>query len=87
MASVEQTMKLKRTIVELFRLRMDPAQIADGEPLFGEGLGLDSVDAIELVTAVDRQFGVVIENEEQSRDAFRSVGALADYLVARGGRI
>ena len=63
---------------------MDPSEIVDSDPLFGEVLGLDSVDAIELVTAIEKTFGTVIESEDAAKEAFQSVAALTDYLAARG---
>lgn len=84
MADEQLARKVKEMLVETLHLRMDPSDIVDSEPLFGDGLGLDSVDAIELVTAIEKTFGTVIESEEAAREAFRSVDALVDYLAARG---
>jgi len=84
MADAALASKVKEMLIETLHLRMDPSEIVDSEPLFGEGLGLDSVDAIELVTAIEKRFGTVIESEEAAREAFQSVDALVDYLAARG---
>ena len=72
---------LRRMIIESLKLEdLDPAEIQEDEPLFGEGLGLDSLDALELVVAIEKHFGVVIENEEQGKEAFVSLTAMARYI-------
>ncbi|HSO71785.1 MAG TPA: phosphopantetheine-binding protein [Thermodesulfobacteriota bacterium] len=72
---------LRRMIIESLKLEdLDPAEIQENEPLFGEGLGLDSLDALELVVAIEKHFGVVIENEDQGKEAFVSLRALARYI-------
>lgn len=72
---------LRRMIIESLKLEdLDPTEIQENEPLFGEGLGLDSLDALELVVAIEKHFGVVIENEDQGKEAFVSLGALARYI-------
>jgi acyl carrier protein len=77
--------RIKRLIVErLFLEGLDPEEIGDGDPLFGEGLGLDSVDALELVLGLEQEFGIKIKSQEVGREAFASVAALAEYV---GGRL
>jgi acyl carrier protein len=72
---------LRRMIIESLKLEdLDPAEIREDDLLFGEGLGLDSLDALELVVAIEKRFGVVIENEDQGKEAFVSLGALARYI-------
>jgi acyl carrier protein len=76
--------KLKKALVDELKLEdVTPADIDDDVPLFGEGLGLDSLDAIELVVLVQRNFGLVMEDQEEARKAFASVNALAAYIEAR----
>lgn len=73
---------VKKMIVESLRLEdITPDQIADADPLFGEGLGLDSIDALELAVAIEKRFGVKIRAEdEQNKQIFRSVETLARHI-------
>lgn len=76
--------ELKRLIVETLNLSdVDPASIADDEPLFGTGLGLDSIDALELVLSLEKKYGVKITSSEQSRRALASVNTLAGFIERR----
>jgi len=76
--------RLKRLIVDSLNLEgMDPDSIEDDAPLFGEGLGLDSVDALELVVALEKEFGIKIQAQEIGREAFASVAALAQFIETR----
>jgi acyl carrier protein len=77
--------ELKQLIVERLKLDIEPASIGDSQPLFGDGLGLDSIDALELVLGVEQAFGVKIEDEEMGEKALSSVDALADFVVAKRG--
>ncbi len=75
---------LKRLIVDSLHLDgMAPDQIQDDAPLFGEGLGLDSVDALELVVAIEKEFGIKIQSQEVGKEAFASVAALAKFIDGR----
>jgi len=77
--------KIKELIIERLQLDgMTPEEIEDGTPLFGEGLGLDSIDALELVIGIEKVFGVRIQDEEVGAKAFASVNAMVDFLRARG---
>ena len=74
--------ELKHLIVETLRLEdVTPDEIQDDAPLFGEGLGLDSVDALELVVALEKAYGVIIEDEEVGKQAFASIEVLADFVM------
>ena len=80
----KETLKseLKRLIIDTLRLEdVEPNSIKDEEPLFGEGLGLDSIDALELVVAIEKNYGVLIEDEEVGVEAFASIEALADFVI------
>ena len=74
--------RLKRVIVDSLMLEgMSPEDIGDDEPLFGEGLGLDSVDALELVLGIEQEFGLKIGNDEMDRSAFSTVASLGDFVL------
>lgn len=74
---------LKEMIVRVLMLEgVSPADITDEGALFGEGLGLDSVDALELAIHIEEEFGVKIPDDPDSRRAFRSVATLAEYVEA-----
>jgi acyl carrier protein len=81
------TLRLKTLIVATLKLEdIRPGEIADDEPLIGSArLGLDSIDALELVLAVEREFGVKIGSSEESRRALKSVRTLADFLSPHPG--
>ena len=64
----------------------DPASIEDEAPLFGEGLGLDSLDALQLAMSIEERFGVRIPEGDEARPIFRSVAALADHISAKSPR-
>lgn len=78
---------LKRLIVQRLRLEgLTPEKIADDAPLFGEGLGLDSVDALELVVGLEQEYGIVIKSHEIDKTIFTSVQTLAAFVrTARAG--
>lgn len=76
--------KLKKILVEDLNLEeLSPEEIDDDAPLFGDGLGLDSLDAVELVVLVQKHFGLEIKDMEEGRSAFQSVAALATYIDGR----
>ncbi|MDB4988874.1 MAG: Acyl carrier protein [Myxococcaceae bacterium] len=79
---------VKRLIVEALMLEdVVPDEIVDDAPLFGEGLGLDSIDALELAIAIDKRFGVKIEAEdERNKEIFRSVSSLTTHIAANKTR-
>ena len=73
--------EVQELLVTGLRLDRAPTDIADDSPIFGEGLGLDSIDALELVVLVEDRFRVSIPDEEVGKRAFASVGSLVDFLV------
>lgn len=78
------TDELKARIIEALRLQdITPGQIDDDAPLFGTGLGLDSIDALELVVMLEKHYGIVIKDIEEGRPAFKSVRALAAFVQAK----
>ncbi|MEO8348195.1 MAG: phosphopantetheine-binding protein [Acidobacteriota bacterium] len=72
--------RVKELIVRRLKLDIDPTSIQDDAPLFGEGLGLDSIDALELVLGLEQEFGIKVEDEEVGVKAFASVNALVDFI-------
>lgn len=73
---------IKELIVKALMLEeVKPAEIEDAAPLFGEGLGLDSVDALELAIEIERTFEVTIPADEDNQKIFTSVDSLADYIT------
>ena len=76
-------LQLKEEIIEALNLEdMTPADIEDAAPLFGEGLGLDSIDALELIMILDKNYGIKFANKEESKLALRSVDCMAEYVTA-----
>jgi acyl carrier protein len=76
--------ELKLLIVEALQLEdVDPASISDTAPLFGAGLELDSIDALELATAIARKYDVEVNQDQETRDAFRSVSHLAEFITSK----
>ncbi len=76
--------ELKAQIIESLRLEdITPDQINDDDPIFGAGLGLDSIDALELVVMLEQNYGIVIKDIEEGRPAFKSVRTLAAFIQAR----
>lgn len=77
--------KLKGQLIKELNLEeITPADIDPDAPLFGEGLGLDSIDALEIILILDRNYGVKIKNptESESKAIFKSVRSLAEYITA-----
>jgi len=74
---------IKSAIVRALKLPITADEIDSAAPLFGAGLGLDSIDALELVLEIERSFGVVIGDEETGGKVLQSVDAIADYIEAQ----
>jgi acyl carrier protein len=77
--------EVKALLAEGLRLDLAPADIPDDTPIFGDGLGLDSIDALELVVLVEERFRVVIPDEDVGKRAFASVAALVEFIAAEQG--
>ena len=77
---------IKHAIVRSLRLPITPEEIGDSTPLFGEGLGLDSIDVLELVLELERSFGVAITDEQTGTKVLRSVDAIAEFITAERAR-
>jgi acyl carrier protein len=73
---------VKQLIIDALRIEgMTPVDIDADAPLFGEGLGLDSIDALQLVVAMEKQFGVVVPDAATGSTVFQSVRTMADYIA------
>lgn len=76
--------KLKELLIERLKFEdMTPDDIGDDEPLFEGGLGLDSIDALEIVVMLESEFGLKIKNEGSARESFRSIATLARLIEER----
>ena len=75
-------LKLKKEIIEELNVEnMTPEEIDSEAPLFGEGLGLDSIDALELVVLLDKNYGIKIQASKEGPKIFRSVKTIAEYIL------
>lgn len=73
--------QLKRQIIESLNLEeMTTDDIETDAPLFGEGLGLDSIDALELIVLMEKQYGIKLTSPAESKDILKSVRSMADYI-------
>lgn len=80
--SEELITEVKQLIIDSLRIEgMSPADIDTDAPLFGEGLGLDSVDALQLVVGMENTFGVVVPDAAVGSKVFQSVRTMADYIA------
>jgi acyl carrier protein len=84
MSTSLETLKadVKQAIVRSLRLPIAPEEIGDATPLFGEGLGLDSIDVLELVLEIERSFGVTIGDEQTGMKVLGSVDTIADFITS-----
>ncbi len=77
-------LELKEKIIEQLNLEeFTVADIADDDALFGDGLGLDSIDALELIVMLDKDYGIQLTDPKEGQDIFKSVTILADYIAER----
>lgn len=77
-------LRLRHLIVETLQLDdVDPATIDDNAPLIGSGLSLDSIDALELVVKIEKEFGIKISSSEESKQALASINSLAAFIRSR----
>ena len=79
----ELKLELKKLILKAANLDdVEPEEIEDGAPLFVEGLGLDSIDALELSVAFESQYGINISDSETARAAFASIDTLSEFVAS-----
>ncbi len=73
--------ELKEKLIEALNLEeLTPDDIEDAAPLFGDGLGLDSIDALEIIIILEKSYGIHLENPAEAKEIFFSVDTLADYV-------
>jgi acyl carrier protein len=81
METAQLKQQLKKQIVEFLNLKtVNPDDIKDDEPLFGEGLGLDSIDSIELIVLLSREYGITIQDPKEGRKILVDVNTMVDYI-------
>ena len=74
--------EVKQLIIDSLRIEgMSPAEIDSDAPLFGEGLGLDSIDALQLVVAMEKEYGVIVPDAATGTKVFLSVRSMAGYIA------
>jgi acyl carrier protein len=77
----ELIFELKQKIIEVLNLEnVKPEDIVDEAPLFGDGLGLDSIDALELIVLMEKNYGIKLKDPSQGRALFKSIRTLAEYI-------
>jgi acyl carrier protein len=74
--------ELKKEIIEALNLEdVTPEEIDADAPLFGSGLGLDSIDALELIVLIEKKYGIKLKDPRKSRDVFKSVNVMAKFIA------
>lgn len=77
----ELTQELRKELIKQLNLEdMLPANFDENTPLFGEGLGLDSIDSLELVVLMDRNYGLKLKDPKEGRHVFYSIRTMAEYI-------
>lgn len=77
----ELILELKEEIIDALNLEeVTPADIDNDAPLFGEGLGLDSIDALELIVLLEMKYGIRLSNPQEGKEVFKSVAVMAGYV-------
>jgi acyl carrier protein len=81
METAQLKQKLKEQIIEFLNLpSTTPADIGDDQPLFGEGLGLDSIDSLELIVLLNREYGIVIKDPKEGRKVLVDITTMVGYI-------
>ncbi|MEE4198159.1 MAG: phosphopantetheine-binding protein [Bacteroidales bacterium] len=77
----ELILKIKEQVIEVLNLEdVEPDDIETDDPLFGDGLGLDSIDALELIVLLEKQYGLKIEDPKDGKKIFYSIRTIAEYI-------
>lgn len=85
MEKEELKQQLKVQIIQFLNLtELTPEDIKDDEPLFGDGLGLDSIDSLELIVLLKKEYGINIQDPKEGRKILVDVNTMADYIQANG---
>lgn len=78
----ELILQLKKEIIEVLNLEeVKPEDIDNDASLFGEGLGLDSIDALELIVLIEKNYGIKLKDPAQGKEIFQSISVMADYIA------
>ena len=81
METAELKEQVKAQIIEFLNLKtVKPSDIKDDEPLFGEGLGLDSIDSIELIVLLSREYGIEIKDPKEGRKILVDINTMVSYI-------
>lgn len=80
METAELKQQLKEQIIKFLNLSVTPGDIKDDEPLFGEGLGLDSIDSIELIVLLGREYGITIQDPKEGRKILVDIKTMVAYI-------
>ena len=80
METAELKETLKKQIIQFLNLSVTPGEIKDDEPLFGEGLGLDSIDSIELIVLLGREYGITIQDPKEGRKILVDINTMVAYI-------
>jgi acyl carrier protein len=77
----ELELELKQEIIKVLNLEdMTPDDIETDAPLFGEGLGLDSIDVLEIIVLLEKKYGIKLANPAEGKGIFKSIATIADYV-------
>ena len=78
----ELVLKLKKEIIEVLNLEeVKPEDIDNDAPLFGDGRGLDSIDALELIVLIEKNYGIKLKDPAKGKEIFKSINVMADYIA------
>jgi acyl carrier protein len=81
METAELKQQLKKQIIIFLNLTgMQPDDIKDEDPLFGDGLGLDSIDSLELIVLLNREYGITIKDPKEGRKVLVNINTMVDYI-------